>query len=241
MVDVLFVVVVVFFAVLGYAGGLSRHAWVMISALLALVLGDGAASVFSRGAGSVGMTLGITFGLFLALWIGGTFVGQAFFEKTGKSAERSPIGGALMGAAKGILIASVVLWFVTYFFLRMTVYTGNPVQEALRTSSVVSIVDGFNPLNLFKLKRIRPFIPVSVSGNRAGMRQAPSDIASNAHFRALLDDPDFLSAYREGRYLAIMRNPKYRALLRDYELMDKLDRLSLQVETDFLDWENSAR
>ncbi len=225
-------VLLIVFTLLGYARGLFSQAW-SLGSLVAAFLGaqplfELLHARFGWGAGEslvgdgvIKLVIGIV--LYILLLVVGYVLEKRLIERFKLVSAGNRVFGAILGFLKGSLGVVIVLWVVT-FVAHLTPSRQAPWRQQVEQSVAAGLVERYNPLNLFLLARVKPYLPRSATGSASEPVVPPAAVAQRASFKALLADEAFLEAYRERDYLQIVLNPSFQRLVADGALLQALEK-----------------
>jgi len=101
----------------------------------------------------------------------------------------------------------------------------NALEREILTSRVAAVVSPYNPLNLFFLARIKPYLPSSARGNAAPAVSIPQALKKHPTYQQLVASHSFLQAYGDRQYLAIIRDPAFHRYVQDETFLSMLENL----------------
>ncbi len=230
-IDIGVLVLLGIFTLLGYARGLFSQAW-SLGSLVASFLGaqpayDILASRFGwrtsetfLGDWFIKIIIGIA--LYVLLLILGYILEKRLIERFKLISAGNRVFGALLGLIKGSVGIVIALWILT-FVNNLTPPRGTPWQTQIASSVSAELVGRYNPLNLFLLARIKPYLPKEATGLARDPVKPPKTFADNSSWQALLTNQAFLDAYRERDYVKILLNPAFQRMMTDYALLHALE------------------
>ncbi len=231
-IDIAAIVLLVIFTLLGYARGLFSQAW-SLGSLIAAFVGARPLYTFLHGRFGLGsddsllgawlVQLLVGVALYVVLLVLGYLLEKALVERFKIISAGNRVLGGLVGLVKGTAGVVVALWLIGFIAL-MSPSRSSPWREQLAQSQTATWTAPYNPLNLFLLARVRPYLPRSATGSSREPVTPPSSVAERSSFKALLSDQAFLEAYRERAYFQILLNPSFQRLVLDTELMQQLER-----------------
>ena len=231
-VDIGVLVLLVVFTLLGYARGLFSQAW-SLAALVASFIGaqpafDLLAPRFGWGTRDsflgdwvIKIVLGII--LYVLLLVLGYILEKRLIERFKLVSAGNRVFGAGLGLVKGVVGVVIALWLLT-FVTHLMPQRQTPWRAQLEASTSADLVARYNPLNLFLLARVKPYLPKKVTGSARDPVTPPKAVAERSSFKALLADEAFLEAYREREYLKILLNPAFQRLVADTSLLAALEK-----------------
>ncbi len=231
-VDIGVLVLLGIFALLGYARGLFSQAWSLAALVAAFV---GAQPAFDALAPRFGwrdsdsflgdwvlkVVLGVV--LYVLLLILGYILEKRLIDRFKLLSAGNRIFGAVLGLIKGAIAVVVALWVAT-FLAHLAPPRETPWRTQIHTSVSARLAGRYNPLNLFLLARVKPYLPKEATGRERSPVKPPEAVAKRSSFQALLADQAFLEAYRKRDYLDILLNPAFQRMVTDYTLLNALEK-----------------
>ena len=161
--------------------------------------------------------------LLFTVWV----IEKKVVEKSGPLRFSNHWGGAILGLAKGLLYATLLLW---------TIQTGALWKQApgeqgprwIRDSIAVAVVGPWNPIRMFTLRelvdRMKERAIPTASNPDSGNTQSPRDkvLKQSTSLQDLVDaaksDPEWATA----SYRKLLDDPRVQAIIADPELADML-------------------
>ena len=168
--------------------------------------------------------------LLLGVWI----IEKKVVEKSGPLRFSNHWGGAILGLAKGLLYATLLLWTIQTGALWKQA-PGEQAPSWIRESIVVAVVGPWNPIRMFTLRelvdrmkeRTNPSAPSPDSkATNPDSTSAPSSrekiLTQSTSLQELVDaaksDPEWATA----SYRKLLDDPRVQAIIADPELTDML-------------------
>jgi uncharacterized membrane protein required for colicin V production len=152
--------------------------------------------------------------LLLTVWI----IEKKVVEKSGPLRFSNHWGGAVLGLAKGVLYATLLLWTIQTGVLWKQA-PGERAPSWVSNSIAISVVDPWNPIRMFTLREL-----VNEMKTRASKAQTPREQALRKStslkdlVNAAKNDPEWATA----SYRKLLDDPRVQAIIADPELGDML-------------------
>lgn len=232
-IDIIALVSVFLFALLGYSRGLFSQAWSVASLVgsywgatpaLELVRAQIQSGADDSLLGEWILRLVVGLALYILLLMVGFGVEKLVVERFQLISVGNRMLGAVLGALKGTGGVLIALWLLL-FFAGATLRSDGDLAAQLNGSRVAAWVGPYNPCNLLLLARVRPYLPKEFTGSAQPPVKPPKTIASNETFKALVADQALGVALRERALWQIMQNPTFHRFVEDRSLLDALEKV----------------
>lgn len=228
---------VLIFAALGYSRGLFSQAW-SVGALIGSYFASDPAFRFVQTRVGLGveesllgewiLKLVVGLAIYILLLMVGYGLEKLLVERFQLVSAGNKFLGGVLGLMKGSAGVLVALWVLLFFVAGSgEAEAGDAsvqLHEQLESSRLAAAASPYNPCNLLLLARLRPYLPQEATGSARAPVAAPKAVAKNETFQAVLKDSSLMTAYKERRFVEIIRNPTFHRFVADTQLLAALEK-----------------
>ena len=236
MLDLITIAIIAVGAILGYTAGALRqvlHIGCLVAAYVFSIPVGRPIADFILGRWDIPVPAGYAIGRFvggLLVYIAGRIISSQLDRHFGSDGEgrHKPWNrkwGAVLGGAKALVIALVLLWVID--LSAPSLQARKPeLFEAYRKSSLAQIAAAVNPLGDLQVaddvRVIKTVIDNPQLLTRLGEDPKVQELLRHPRIEEVTSDPEIAEAIANRDYKTLMRHEKIRALLDDEEMVEKL-------------------